>query len=150
VAKKSCNHFATNRTAEWPLQKLSRARAMRPLVAGLVAQRVFGGHFEAIPLGFSAGTLAPLGTLLGPKPKGQCSMETLGLSPEIRLGPEGHFEQSAPTPDAEPNELSCSLSGCAERMRGDLHPSGPAAFGSDSSQTQIRRFESAFDFIDKF
>ena len=108
-------------------------RETRLLVAGLVAQRVFGGHLEAIPLRFSVGALAPLGTLLGPKPKGQRSMEIQGLAPEIRFVPEGHFEQSAPTPEAGPNELSCTFSGHAERMRGALHPSGPAAFGPDSS-----------------
>ena len=109
-------------------------RETRLLVADLVAEAAIGGHFVAIPLGFFGPPFAPLGTLLGPKPKGQYSMETQGLSPEIRFGAEGHFEQSTPTPDAGPNELSCTFSGHAERMRNALHPSGTVAFGPDSSQ----------------
>ena len=76
-------------------------------------------------------------------------METQGLSLEIRFGAEAHFEQSTPTPTAEPNELSCSLCGHAERMRCDLHPSGPATLELDSRQTRILRFEPAFDLADK-
>jgi hypothetical protein len=110
VVRRSRNHFATNRPAEWPLQRLSRTRGMGPLVACLVAEAAVGGHFVTIPLGSSELPLATLGTLLGPKPKGQCSMETRGLSPEIRFGLKGHFEQSASISDAEPNELSCTFS----------------------------------------
>ena len=66
---------------------------MRPLVADLVAEAAIGGHFAEIPLGFSDLPFAPLGASLVQKPKGQCSTETQGLSPEIRFGLKGHFEQ---------------------------------------------------------
>lgn len=90
-------------------------RETRLLVADLVAEAAIGGHFVAIPLGFFGPPFAPLGTLLGPKPKGQGSMETQGLSPEIRFGPKGHLEQSASTPDAEPNELFLHLQSHSKR-----------------------------------
>jgi hypothetical protein len=49
--------------------------------------------------------------------------------------------------------LSGHLGGANDRREGksercELHPSGPATLGSDSSQTRIRRFERALDFED--
>ena len=75
MAGRRLNHFATNRPADWPFRRFSRAPGVRPLVADLVAETAVGGHFVAIPLGSSELPFAPLGALLGPKPKGEFSVE---------------------------------------------------------------------------
>ena len=74
-------HFATNRTAERPLRRLSRARGMRPLVA----ETAVSGRFATFSLGSSELPFGFFGTSLAPIPKGQCLLETQGLSPEARI-----------------------------------------------------------------
>ena len=74
------------------------------MVAGLVAESAFGGHFVAIPLGFSDLPFAPLGTLLGPQPKGHAWLETQWLGRELGFEQEVCVERSRFTQNAKLKE----------------------------------------------